>query len=588
MLGLDSAYPWTMGIARSRRLEVRGPRVGLGYGVGVAGTAVAAGALLPFRGQLATTNVVLVFLLVVIAAAASGGLGPALTAAALGFLASDVLFTPPYYRLVVTKQQDWLSLLVYLVVALVVSALVGASEQRRLRAEQRERETHTLYELSASLVSHGRLDATLGAAMRALRDLLGLAGCAIVLREAEPEGDGDGAAPARSRVAASGGSLPEADELEAAADTALSPGGRAPAPDPEVPLAPGELLAVPMRAAGQPVGALVVVAGPGAGNGGGGGSGLGTAERRVLESFAGQAALTVEQARMDEAWARARALEATDRLRRALLNSVSHDLRTPIASILASASSLLDPDVPLDEQERDQFLATIEEEGKRLARLVHNLLDMSRIEAGAVDPHLAEVWLPDVVNPAVQRQRQTPSEQIIAVEVPESLPPVLVDPVRLEQVLANLLDNARRYGGNGLVKVSGRAKADAVELRVTDHGPGIPAGERERIFTQFYRLQPGPPRPAPTGIGAGAGTGMGLAICRGLVEAMGGRIWAETAPGGGAAFVARLPRADRPRTTPPTPNNPSAEGGPPASNLSETAAALPRLSTGMGPGAGRG
>src|SRR5205823_609972 len=117
-------YPLLMGIARSRRLEVRGPRVGLGYGVGVAGTAVAAAALLPFRGELATTNVVLVFLLVVIAAAASGGLGPALTAAALGFLASDVLFTPPYYRLVVTKQHDWLSLLVYLVVALVVSALV--------------------------------------------------------------------------------------------------------------------------------------------------------------------------------------------------------------------------------------------------------------------------------------------------------------------------------------------------------------------------------------------------------------------------------------------------------------------------------
>jgi len=520
-----------MGIARPRRLEVRGPRVGLGYGVGVAGTAVAAGALLPFRGQLATTNVVLVFLLVVIAAAASGGLGPALTAAALGFLASDVLFTPPYYRLVVTKQQDWLSLLVYLVVALVVSALVGASEQRRLRAEQRERETHTLYELSASLVSHGSLDATLDAAMRTLRGLLGLAGCAIVLRDADAEGGG--AAAVRSRVVASDGPLPETGDLEEAVAVALSWGGRAAAPELDVPLAPGELLAVPMRAAGQPVGALAVVAGP---SGPGGGSGLGTAERRVLESFAGQAALAVEQARKDQAWARTRALEATDRLRRALLNSVSHDLRTPIASILASASSLLDPDVPLDEQERDQFLTTIEEEAERLARLVHNLLDMSRIEAGAVDPHLVEVWLPDVVNPAVQRQRQTPSEQIIAVDVPESLPPVLVDPVRLEQVVANLLDNARRYAGHGLVRVSGRATSEAVELRVTDHGPGIPVGERERIFTQFYRLQADGRRPAS------AGTGMGLAICRGLVEAMGGKIWVETAPGGGAAFVIWLPR----------------------------------------------
>ncbi len=537
-----------MGMTRPRRLDVRGPRVGLGYGVGVAGTVVVAAVLLPFRGELATTNVVLVFLLVVMAAAASGGLGPAATAAALGFLASDVLFTPPYYRLVVTEQQDWLSLLVYLVVAVVVSALVGASEQRRLRAEQREHETHTLYELSASLVSHGSLEATLDAAVRTLRGLLGLAGCAIVLRGGGG-GSGDRGGDGIARVAASDGELPGSDGLEEATAAALSWEGRTASAQPDLPLAPGELLAVPMRAAGQPVGVLAVVAGPapgGSAGAGAGGSGLGTAERRVLESFAGQAALAVEQARKDEAWARTRALEATDRLRRALLNSVSHDLRTPLASILASASSLLDPEVPLDEQERGQFLTTIEEEAKRLARLVHNLLDMSRIEAGAVDPHLAEIWLPDVVNPVVQRLRQIPSEQIVAVDVPESLPPVLVDPVRLEQILSNLLDNARRYAGSGLVRVSGRVKADAVELRVADHGPGIPAGEREAIFAQFYRLQPDQrPRPAPASAGAGSGTGMGLAICRGLAEAMGGAIWAETAPGGGAAFVVRLPRADR-------------------------------------------
>jgi two-component system sensor histidine kinase KdpD len=285
-----------------------------------------------------------------------------------------------------------------------------------------------------------------------------------------------------------------------------------------------------MRAADRPpVGVLAVVA-----DGQGGGS-LGAAEGRMLASFALQAALVVEQARSEEAWAKARALEATDRLRRALLNSVSHDLRTPLASVLASASSLLDPSVPLDEQERTQFLRTIEEEANRLARLVANLLDMSRIEAGAVDPRLAEVWLPDVVNPVVQRVRQTPSEQIIAVDVPESLPSVLVDPVRLEQVLANVLDNARRYAGSGLVRIDGRPVGAGVELRIVDHGPGIPQGEQERIFSHFYRLD-NPARRA-------GGTGLGLAICRGLLEAMGGHIWVETAPGGGAAFVLRLPAA---------------------------------------------
>jgi two-component system sensor histidine kinase KdpD len=491
----------------------------LGYAVGVAGTAAGAAAMLPFRNHLDATDVVLLFLVVVVAAAATGGLGPGVTAAVLGFVASDVLFVRPYGTLLVSKAQDLVSLAVYLLVTLVVSTLVGTSEQRRVRAQQRERETHVLYELSASLVAHGSLDATLERASRTARRLLDLAGAAIVVL------DGHG----NARVAARDGELP--DDLPDRALAAAAKGLQAPGPpglDAPGPQPPGALVTIPMRAANRPaVGVLAVVAG---------GTSLGPAEGRMLASFAAQAALAVDQARSEEAWTKARALEATDRLRRALLNSVSHDLRTPLASVLASASSLLDPNVPLDEQERTQFLRTIEEEANRLARLVANLLDMSRIEAGAVDPRLAEVWLTDVVNPVVQRVRQTPSEQIIAVNVPESLPSVLVDPVRLEQVLSNVLDNARRYAGDGLVRVDARRAGSGVELRVVDHGPGIPEGERERIFSHFYRLD-SQARP-------GGGTGLGLAICRGLLEAMSGRIWVETAPGGGAAFVVRLPIAE--------------------------------------------
>jgi two-component system sensor histidine kinase KdpD len=511
----------------------------LGYAVGVAGIGVGAAAMLPFRGHLDPTDVVLIFLVVVVAAAATGGLGPGATAAVLGSVASDVLFVPPYGTLLVSKAEDLVSLAVYLLVALVVSALVGTSEQRRVRAQQRERETHVLYELSATLVAHGSLDATMERAARTVRRLLDLGGCAIVVL------DGRG----RPRVASRDGDLP--DDLAERALAALrgsppaNPDGAPPRGDeakrPGEPGAPtGEVVTIPMRAANRPpVGVLAVVAG------GGDGASLGTSEGRMLASFASQAALAVEQARSEEAWAKARALEATDRLRRALLNSVSHDLRTPLASVLASASSLLDPNVPLDEQERAQFLHTIEDEANRLARLVANLLDMSRIEAGAVDPRLAEVWLPDVVNPVVRRIRQTPSEQIISVDVPETLPSVLVDPVRLEQVLANVLDNARRYAGNGLVRVNGRHAGAGVELRVVDHGPGIPEAERERVFSHFYRLD-SPARRA-------GGTGLGLAICRGLLEAMGGRIWVETAPGGGAAFVLRLPAADGAETRLPDP-----------------------------------
>ena len=505
-----------MNVARSRRLEVRGPRVGLGYGLAVAGAAAASGALLPFRGWLGGTEVALIFLVVVVAAAASGGLGPGVVASLLGFIASDLLFVTPYYTLLVTRGHELLSLAVYLLVALVVSALVGTSEQRRVRAEQRERETHTLYELSASLVGGGSLEATLDGAAQGLRRLLRLAGCAIVLV------DEDGTV----HLAASDGAVP--DDVERRAVSAAEPGAAA-GPDTAVALTSDELYAVPLRAANRQVGVLAVFAGDSPE------SALGAVERRMLASFGVQAALAVEQARSEQARAKTRALEATDRLRRALLSSVSHDLRTPLASILASAGSLLDSAVPLDDQEREQFLVTVEQEAKRLARLVDNLLDMSRIEAGAVDPHLVEIWLPDVVSPAVQHARRTPSEQIIAVDVPETLPPVLVDPVRLGQVLTNLLDNARRYAGNGLVQVGARCLDSKVELRIIDHGPGIPDDQREQVFSQFGRLDSD---------GRRGGTGLGLAICRGLVEAMGGRIWVEMAPGGGAAFVLRLPRAD--------------------------------------------
>ena len=279
------------------------------------------------------------------------------------------------------------------------------------------------------------------------------------------------------------------------------------------------------------VGALVVVAG------GPGTSGFGEAERRVLATFANQAALAVERGQQEKQRNRALALQETDRLRTALLNSVSHDLRTPLASIKASASSLLDREVRWSDTERDEFLATINTEVDRLTRLVHNLLDMSRIEAGALDPHLVESSVAEVVGPVVRRARAA-SRQRVDVDVPDELAPVLVDPVRLDQVLTNLLDNARGYAGAGPVEVVARQAGDAVELRVVDHGPGIPVPERERVFDQFYRLKGGGRRPE--------GTGMGLAICRGIVQAHGGRLRVETTPGGGATFVLTLPVSPRP------------------------------------------
>jgi two-component system, OmpR family, sensor histidine kinase KdpD len=470
-----------------RRLALGGPRSRLGYTVALAGTALVTVPLLAFRGEVDKTTVVLAYLLVVTAAAAAGGLGPGITAAGLGFLCFDVLFLQPYHHILVDDPQDWLSLGVYLLVAVVVSLLVGTSERRRDQAERRERETRMLFDLSTSLVAHGSLEDTLRAVVRTVRSLFDLAGCAIVL----PGDDG-------VRLAAVDGQPPgERDER------------------------------VPMRSGDSVVGSLVIAGDPGS-------PGLGEAERRVLATFANQAALAVEWGQQEEQRNRALALQETDRLRTALLNSVSHDLRTPLASIKASASSLLDREVRWDDAERDDFLATINTEADRLTRLVHNLLDMSRIEAGALDPRLIESSVAEVAGPVVRRARAA-SGQLVVVDVPEELPPVLADPVRIDQVLTNLLDNARSYAADSPVEVVARQAGDTVELRVVDHGPGIPASERERVFDQFYRVESGR-RPE--------GTGMGLAICRGIMLAHGGTLRVETTPGGGASFVLTLPALD--------------------------------------------
>jgi two-component system sensor histidine kinase KdpD len=495
--------------------------------VAAIGTAAATGLLLAFRGDVSKTNVVLAFLLVVVASAAVGGIGPGLLAAALGFLAFDFLFLPPYHTFIVAETQDYLSLGVYLVLALVVSLLVGALERRRRQAERRERETRTLFELSTSLVAHGSLDDTLHSVACTVRTLFGLAGCAIVLA------DGEGG----TRLAASDGRLPDhLDERLAGATAGRLVGVRGPA---EGDLEPGRALTIPMRAGDTLVGAMVVVAGdPGS-------LGFGEEERRVLATFANQAALAVEQGQRDEERRRGEALVETDRLRTALLNSVSHDLRTPLAAIKASASSLLDPEVEWDDAQRREFLMTIDAEADRLTRLVDNLLDMSRIEAGALDPRPVVTPVADLIGPVVRRARER-TRRRIDVDVPDSLPAVLADPVQLDQLLTNLLDNTRIYAPSGPVAVVARpGRPGEVEIRVVDHGPGIPKPERERVFDQFYRLKVGGKRPE--------GTGMGLAICRGIARAHGGTIWVETTPGGGSTFVLTLPTASSPQAIPSKP-----------------------------------
>ncbi|MBS0641235.1 MAG: GAF domain-containing protein, partial [Proteobacteria bacterium] len=261
-------------------------------------------------------------------------------------------------------------------------------------------------------------------------------------------------------------------------------------------------------------------------------------QQRLLDSLSDQAALGIERISLARDLHLARLQVETDRLRAALLTSISHDLRTPLASILGSASSLRSQHAALDEATRGVLLTTIVEEADRLNRFIGNLLDMTRLESGALHPKTGPVVLSDVIGAALQRAAKILAEHRIEVDLPANLPLLSLDMVLFEQVLFNLLDNAAKYApAASLVRLVAEQANGTVTLRVLDEGPGIPPSGLPHIFEKFYRAN-GPDR-------GRAGTGLGLAICRGFVEAMGGRISAANRTDrSGAMFTITLPVPD--------------------------------------------
>ncbi len=248
------------------------------------------------------------------------------------------------------------------------------------------------------------------------------------------------------------------------------------------------------------------------------------ADRTVAE----MAELSREKDRMQAEAIEAAALRRSDELKTALLRSVSHDLRTPLTSMIAAGAALDSPTIT--PAERHELSVAIVEEGERLSRLVENLLDVSRLESGNAEPHREVVSLTEVLEAA--RHSIGDAGRLIQLSLDFELPSLRADPVQLERAFANLLDNAARYGEGKTVQVSARPIGPSVEVRVVDQGPGIPVGERERIFRPFYQARPG---------ATGKGSGLGLAIAKGFVEANGGEIDVESLPGQGTSFVVTLP-----------------------------------------------
>lgn len=497
-----------------------------GYAVTVLAVAVTTAALAPVRERLGLLNAGLLYLILVILVGARWGWGPALFASVAANLAFNFFFVPPLHTFTVRGHVNIIALLVFLAAAALTSFLLARARAGEAQARRRGQETAVLYDLSRLIIATPSTAETLAAICERVLQTFAVESCAVLLPQ-------DGRlVPAVARGRASG----QATAYERRAAEEAFAGGtivflgrdgrRRPRivgiPDRRVPV-----VDLPLRVADGTVGVLEVV------------GTLSTQvftedELRLLEAFADITALAVDRDRLLREATRAQALQEADQLKSALLSAVSHDLRTPLTTIVASASGLLQPDVDWDDDARRQFLVQIEEQALRLTRLVDNLLDLSRIEGGALRPDRDWYDVRELLEDVLAGMEPVTSRHPIELDVAPDTGAAVFDRIHIEQVVRNLLENAAKFSPAGAaIRLSARRADGGIEIAVEDHGPGIPAEEWERVFEAFYRA-PGTARRA-------RGAGLGLAICKGLVEANGGHVRIEAATAGGARFVVTLP-----------------------------------------------
>ncbi|MFI7701599.1 DUF4118 domain-containing protein [Nonomuraea sp. NPDC049480] len=471
---------------RSRAALTRKRRL-TGWVVAVAGLPLLAAALAPFRDAVSLTSEILLFLCLVVGVALIGGMWPAITAAVGGFLLLNWFFTPPLGRLAVAEPENLLALVVFVLVAAAVSTIVDLAARRTREAARARADAEVLSTLAGHVL---RGEAALPSLLGRLRETFALDSVTLLERLDEPTPD-DISEPAAWRIIATSGAAPCTAPSKADTDVAID--------DRLVLAAQGRL--------------------------------LDASDRGVLEAFAAEAAVALRQERLQEEAELAKPLAEADKMRTALLAAVSHDLRTPLAAAKAAVESLRSHDVTWTTEDRNELLATADESLDRLDRLVENLLDMSRLQAGVLGLALQPVALEEIVPHAVDDLG--PLRDHVEGDISFDLPEIIADPALLERVLVNLMTNAVRHSpADQTVLVTASTHDDVVEIRVIDRGPGIPAEAHERVFQPFQRLGDRH---------NGTGVGLGLALSRGLTEAMGGTLEPEETPGGGLTMIVQMP-----------------------------------------------
>ncbi len=512
-------------LASLSRPSVDTRRLGLIGGTSLAALGLVTLAVAALESQIAVPDASSMYLLAVVGIGIAFGTTPAILTAVGAFVVYDFLFTEPRFSLTVHDPGEWLNLLLLLVVGAVVGQLAGRQRDRAEQALAREREARALFKVSFAL--SGRRDTTeaLASIVATIRNETRMSRVWVVLGEAiaaDTTGSRLASAPAVHAVLRRRpGDEPAAWVLVHVPGAAAGAGRDGAETAFRVAIITGE------RTYGSLWGSRPRDLGvPDAG------------ETRVLGAAADQLGGALERDRLAREATSAEVSRRSDALKSALLDSVSHDLRTPLASIRAAAGTLMDPEVEWPADQRRTLAASIDHEADWLNRLVTNLLDMSRIEAGELQPSLRPFDLGDLVDQAVDRSSPGLAGPRLRVDVPAALPPVMVDEVFLGQVLVNILDNAVVHAGpDAAIAVTARPLADrTVRLSVDDAGPGVPPETMARLFEKFYRV----PR---TGEGSRRGTGIGLSVVEGLVEAMGGRAVARRSDLGGLAIDLDLPTA---------------------------------------------